>query len=75
MDGYFCGLMIKNYIYNDVLTALDGVSLLNYPWYYFYLLGKAGSVKGIFDVGVLNFFGLFNSYFVFINLYMQITEL
>ncbi len=66
MDGYFYGLMIKNYIYNDVLTALDGVSPLNYPSYYFYLLGKAGSVLGILDVGVLSFFGLLISYIVFI---------
>jgi hypothetical protein len=66
MDGYFYGLMIKNYIYNDALTALDGVSPLNYPPYYFYLLGKAGSALGIFDVGVLSFFGLFISYIVFL---------
>lgn len=66
MDGYFYGLMIKNYIYNDVLTALDGVSPLNYPSYYFYLLGKAGSVLGIFDVGVLSFLGLLISYLVFL---------
>ena len=66
MDGYFYGLMIKNYIYNDALTALDGVSPLNYPPYYFYLLGKAGRVLGIFDIGVLNFLGLFISYVVFL---------
>jgi hypothetical protein len=47
MDGYFYASMMKNYLYQFNLTAIDPLSPTNYPQYNFYLVGMIARLFGI----------------------------
>jgi hypothetical protein len=53
MDGYFYGLIIKSYLNQPALLALDMESPLNYPPYFFYFIAFLGRILGIESLGFL----------------------
>lgn len=74
MDGYYYGLLIKLYKSEFFFKDIDYVSPVNYPPYYFYLIGKIANFFHISNLGYLQFYGTVGSYFLFITLYLKIVS-
>jgi hypothetical protein len=77
-DGYFYGNMIKAFILDWKLVSLDMEYPSNYPPYFFWMLGRIGSLFNINDLGLLQKYAFllviplfFSCYFNFIKFYFK----
>lgn len=77
-DGYFYGNMIKSFILDWRLVSLDMQYPSNYPPYFFWALGRVGSLLNIKDLGLLQKYAFllviplfFSLYFMFIKSYFK----
>lgn len=57
MDGYFYGMLIKTNLHQVTMSGLDPNYPVQYPPYYFMLMGAIGRICGIADLGLLQAIG------------------
>lgn len=69
MDGYFYGNMIKVYLDSWSLRALDTINPANYPPYFFWVLGRLGSIFALNDLGTLQLIGFIFGNTLFFGLF------